>query len=255
MAQYRVLPKKYAICLFVIVSTLFVGMQDVRASIVTWQASSGLKPDEIANPYLLFDTAANDPVLSSGVLTIATTTNNERMGYRMEGSVLAMPAAPVIEFNMRMDSHQSIPYPHLRTGAAVGITTQNSVGNVVYIGIDEVFFLTTGGLQGPVASIDTDSSFHDYRIEVGGLVAGSSVSLFQDNVLVLSHELINDEPNYGNEASIFFGNNTTVAHGKSEWTSFQHNAAAVPEPTSFVVLGGLALAFGLAGWRRRNCNR
>ncbi len=210
-----------ATCLFLVA--------EVRADLVVWQASSGLKPDQIGIPYSLVDTASNDPILSSGVLTLDTSLDNELMVYSMTGSTLAMPAAPVIEFNMRMVS-QSTSFPLLRTGAAVGITTQNSVGNVVYIGIDEVFFLTSGGLQGPTASIDTDSSFHDYRIEVAGLSSGSAISLFQDDSLVLSHVLVTDSPNYGNEERIFFGNNTSVAHGASEWLSFQHNAAAVPTP-------------------------
>jgi len=221
-------------------SLLFVG--DVRSDTVIWEASSGLMPDQIGNPYTLVDTSVKDPILSSGILTIDTDIDSELMLYSMTGSTLAMPVAPVIEFNMRMDSH-STSFPTLRTGAAVSITTQNSVGNVVYIGIDEVFFLTSGGAQGPTANIDTDTSFHDYRIEVAGLSSGSTISLFQDNSLVLSHVLVTDAPNYGNEERIFFGNNTTVAHGTSEWVSFQHNAAAVPEPSSLFLVSTASLLF------------
>lgn len=231
------------------VMTCLVFAVNGHANTVIWQANSGLKPEQIANPYSLVDTAVNDPTLSSGILTIDTDIDSELMSYSMTGSALAMPAAPVIEFNMRMDSH-STSFPTLRTGAAVSITTQNSVGNVIYIGIDEVFFLTTGGSQGPTASIDTDSSFHDYRIEVAGLSAGSAISLLQDNSLVLSHVLVTDAANYGNEERIFFGNNTTVAHGTSEWVSFQHNAA-IPEPSSLSLLLVTTAGLLLCSWGRR----
>ena len=226
-------------------SCVFLVVQSAYCDVVDWNGSSGLYPDEITPQYSLFDTAINDPALSVGVLTLATNSDAELMGYSMNGASLAMPAAPQINFNMRMVS-QSTSYPSLRTGAAVSITTQNNVGNVVYFGIDEVFFLTTGGTRGPDAVIDTDSGFHAYRIEVEGLSSGSKISLFQDDSPVLTHVLVADSGDYGNEPRIFFGNNTTVAHGTSEWTSFQHNAAAIPEPSSLsfaifaLILGGFA---------------
>lgn len=230
------------------------GCTSARADLVTWQASSGLLPDQIGNPYTLVDTSANDPILSSGVLTLETSSDPELMGYRMSGAQLSVPSALFIDFNMRMVSSDSSS-PSLRTGAVVSITTQNSIGNVINFGIDEVFFLTTGGARGPSANIDTDSAFHDYRIEVSGLDAGSEISLFQDNSLVLTHVLVNDSANYGTEERIFFGNHTTVAHGESEWTLFQHNAAAVPEPSGFIASLGLFTAFGLFTRRRNRSSR
>ena len=234
-------------CLMTVAISLFF-VADAHSELAVWEANSGLKPDQIGTPYSLVDTADNDPVLLSGILTLDTDLDGELMLYSMTAAALAMPTAPVIEFNMRMDSH-STSFPTVRTGAAVSITTQNSVGNVVYIGIDEVFLLTSGGAQGPVANIDTDSAFHDYRIELAGLGPGSAISVFQDNSLVLSHVLITDTGNYGNEERIFFGNNTTVAHGTSEWVSFQHNAAAVPEP---IMLTMLTLVVPLILIRRRS---
>lgn len=227
----------------------------VQAALLTWDGGTGFEPDEISPPYTLFDSSVNDPVLSSGILTIDTDSNAELMGYRMLGASLVMPTAPRIEFNMRMGL-QSSSSPTLRTGAAVSITTQNSVGNVVYIGTDEVFFLDTGGVRGPSAMIDTDSAFHDYRIEVAGINSGAAISLFQDNSLVLSHVLITDAANYGNTPRIFFGNNTTAAHGVSEWTSFEHNAAAsvVPEPSSLFLMsiGLVFIAFSRKKQLRRS---
>jgi len=236
-----------ALLVTILLISLF-GSSHARGDLVTWQASSGLLPDQIGNPYTLVDTSANDPILSSGVLTLETSSNPELMGYRMSGPQLAMPSAPVINFNMRMVSSISSA-PSLRTGTVVTVTTQNSVGNAIYFGIDEVFFLTTGGAKGPSANIDTDTAFHDYRIEVAGLGAGSSISLFQDNSLVLNHVLVNDSGNYGTEERIFFGNNTTLSHGESEWTFFQHNAAAVPEPSTLISLG-LITTLGLFSRRR-----
>ncbi len=247
------LTHRYSAFVLTIVTTCLFFTLDVRADTVIWEASSGLKPEQIGTPYSLVDTASNAPILSSGILTLDTGLDSELMVYSMNGPALAMPTAPVIEFSMRMDSH-STSFPTLRTGAAVGITTQSSVGNVVYIGIDEVFFLTSGGFQGPSANIDTDSIFHDYRIEVAGLSSGSAISLFQDNSLVLSHVLITDNANYGSEERIFFGNNTTVAHGISEWVSFQHNAAAVPEPTSSLLLLSALMCTGIT-WKRTRSTR
>ncbi len=216
-----------------------------QAAVVTWDATSGLKPDQIASPYTLFDSASpEDPVLASNILTLTTDADTELMTYQMVGAALDMPAAPLIEFTMQVVS-QSTSFPSLRTGAAVSITTQNSVGNIVYIGTDEVFFLTAGGNRGPEnLTIDTDTTSHAYRIEVAGLGAGSTITLFQDNISVLNHVLINNAPNFGSEARIFFGNNTTLAHGVSQWSFFQHNAGAIPEPTTGAMLCFLLWATG-----------
>jgi hypothetical protein len=202
-----------------------------QAAVVTWNGASGLQPDEITQPYELIDSASpEDPVLSAGVLTLASDPNAELLAFKMSGDALSMPATPQVEFTMRMVSHSS-QFPLLSAGAAVTITTQNSVGNTLYIGIDEVFFLTTGGNRGPSAIVDTDSSFHDYRIEIAGLSSGSAITLFQDNIEILSHVLSSNPSNYGVGARIAFGDITGIARGTSEWTFFQHNAAP-PLPPS-----------------------
>jgi len=221
---------------------------NVTADMVMWNASSGQRPDEISAPYSLLDTSPNSPVLSAGLLTLQTDADAELMTYLMVGSELEMPGMPEIEFNMRMVS-QETSFPAIRTGATVSITTQNNVGSALYIGTDEVFFLTNGGLRGPSAAIDTDSAFHDYRIEVDGLAAGSQIRLYQDNLLAISHTLITDSGNYGPQARVLFGNQTTVAHGISEWTSFHHNAGvAVPEPSSFLLV---SMGWAMAVLRRK----
>jgi hypothetical protein len=237
--------KHVGVFVVAVVAVLSAGVTPVHAILLDWQATSGLKPDEIGTPFTLVDTsAANDPALSLGVLTLDTDADSELMTYTQAGATLDMSATPVIEFNMRMVSQSSIDFPLLRTGAAVGITTLGNAGTALYIGIDEVFFLTNGGLHGDDNNtIDTDGSFYDYRIEIDGLTAGSAVRLYQDNVEVLSDVLFNDSGNHGSGARIYFGNNTSVAHGTSEWTSFEHNALAVPEPGTCVlaILGLLTL--------------
>lgn len=228
---------RFHTCLFLLGLSIFIySAENARGDLVVWQGSSGLLPDQIVPPFSGFDSSPNDPSLVGGVLTLETNSDSELMGYSMTGQSLNIPVNPKIEFSMRMVS-QSSSFPLIRTGAAVSISTQNSVGNIVYFGIDEVFFLTTGGLRGPEAVIDTDASFHNYRIELGGLGSGDSISLFQDDSFILSHVLFTDAGNFGNEPRVFFGNNTTAAHGISEWTLFQHNAAAVPEPSSLMMLG------------------
>lgn len=64
-----------------ITSALLSGASVAGAATHRWDASSGLLPTQIAVPWTAIDTAAADPSLAGGVLTLATVSSAENMGY------------------------------------------------------------------------------------------------------------------------------------------------------------------------------
>jgi hypothetical protein len=82
------------------------------------------------------------------------------------------------------------------------------------------------GIDGPSATVDTDDSFHTYRIEVDDTsTAGTPIRVYQDELLILTDTLLGSGSNVTPEPRIWFGDGTTWAYGASRWRSFRHNAA------------------------------
>ena len=67
--------------------------------------------------------------------------------------------------------------------------------------------------------------------------------MFQDGSLVLTGSLFASTSDHGLVERIGFGEISTWAYGTSEWESFTHNAAVIPEPSTLtlVALSSLAL--------------
>jgi len=210
--------------------------------VTSWEASSGLTPDQVG--YGLFDSSVpEDPILSPTELTLANDALTETMYYRMDEADLLLPGTIEISFRMRFVSGASTFVG--RAPAGVFATTAPGVGVALYIGGDEIF-LNSGSIysRGPEnTGVDTDSSFHDYLIRIEGAASGSPASVFQDGNLVLAGASITSASDNGADNRIGFGEITVHAFGASEWQSFSHNAAVIPEPTTFTLLtlGSLAL--------------
>jgi hypothetical protein len=76
--------------------------------------------------------------------------------------------------------------------------------------------------------VDTDDTFHTYRIEVEGVNVGSGFKVFYDGVLTLNGALFvadeDEHPLIGwGDVDYNFGSS-----GVSEWQSFRHNASVFP---------------------------
>lgn len=214
---------KAALRLWRIFLVVVASLNIAHGANLLWEASSGLTPDQVG--YELVNSSSPEvPVLSSSVLTISNDSAPEVLSYRMSGPDLLFPDTIEVFFRMRYVSGSSSA--NGRAPAGVFITTAPNVGAILYIGSDEIF-LDSGSIsfRGPQnTNIDTDSSFHDYLLRIEGTVAGSVVSVFQDNQLVLSGVSFTSAASHGAVPRIAFGDGTSFAFGTSEWLSFGHNA-------------------------------
>lgn len=214
----------------------------------TWTASSGLRPDQIFPAWTLNDTASpENPVLSGGALTLATSPDVELMSYIQSGSLVDTSGDFYIEATVKRISGSSSSSN--RAPIAIGFTTVGSLGNILFIGNDEMFFLTAADAKGATASVQTDDAFHTYRIEVS---SSGAIKVFYDSVEKLTSATVNNSSINGSTPRVLWGEGTILASGTSEWQSVSHNALAqpVPEPPSFLLLG-VGAALLITGYRCR----
>lgn len=221
----------------------------LTAAVVTWTAASGLLPSETDPAWELSNFANPEvPVLTSSALVISTDDSNELMAYQQRDAALTIPPMLVIESEMRFISGSSAESNY--TSATIGFSTAvGSIGNFLFIGQDEIFLLDPGKVRGASAVVDTDDAFHTYRIEVDGVLAGSPINVYQDDILVLSGALVPDATSGNVGPRILFGDAFHV-EGVSEWKRLSHNAATVPESKTIM----LAVA-GMLGVLRRRRSR
>ncbi|VGO12917.1 hypothetical protein PDESU_01471 [Pontiella desulfatans] len=201
------------------------------ASVMSWNASSGLTPDQVG--YQLLDNASpENPTISSSVMTLSTSSANENMyfSYSEPTETLDFPGVFEASFTMRLISGSN-GYDG-RAPAGVFITVSNNVGSSLWIGQDELFMGRNFASKGPSVSVDTDGAFHDYLFRI----SGSSVSIYQDGSLVLSDSTLTAASEFGVNKRVAFGEATGLEYGTSEWKSFSHNAA-IPEPGTIALVG------------------
>ncbi len=209
------------VCAMLISSLPFGVARATSHSVVTlWEASSGDHPTEHAPlPWNLFDDATpEEPVLSGGILTLSTSVNAERMTYKQSAAEISMPSTLVIEFEMRMVSGSTSS--SARGPVAVPFAVSPSTGNGFQIDVDKVFLNVSNVVPDTPAFVDTDDTFHTYRIEV----TGSVITVYQDDVQILTGSTYTDPAVFGTDLLIGWGMNSSLSHGVSEWKSFQHNA-------------------------------
>lgn len=211
----------------------------VDADVVSWLGSSGVTPDAVG--YTLFDNSSpENPAFSTPTLTLQSDNVLEQMNYSMTGAQLDIPSQTVIDFEMAYISGFSNQV--FREVGLVLVTVAPDVTAALFIGDDEVFLLDGQLSRGPEnTSVDTNA-FHSYSLVVDGKTLGSSINVFQDGNLILTGAT------YSSGAAseiVLFGDGTTNAQGETQWKSFSHNAAAVPEPASGVLFlfGSVALSF------------
>ncbi len=213
-----------------------------QVSLDEWSASTGLPPDQKCPPYTLTDTAQpEDPTLfaspSPAKLTLSTDSNEENLFYIQTGPYINFSASTFIEARLRFVSGSSSLANF--TAAGIFFTTAPDVGNILWIGQDEIFLWSAIGIRGQTASVDTDGAFHTYRIEIE---TNGSVTVLQDGDPVLTGSTFN-APNFVDAPAIDWGDGTGSASGVSEWEFVRHNAgrgtppdcaACTPPPSGMV---------------------
>ena len=216
-----------ATALFVAASGL---ARPASALISRWEASSGLLPDEICQPFGLEDTATpEEPVLGATFLTISTDVDAEHMGYFHSGADVSFTDPLVIEARLRVLSGSGVVT--FRAPVEILFTLSPEFGNALYLDVDEIYVLSDNTTKGDSAVVDTDGAFHTYRIEVvvGGLNDGD-FEVYYDGVLTLTGTSFLSLPANGLEPRVSWGARTSFFHGTSEWEYLEHNAAVVDCP-------------------------
>jgi hypothetical protein len=190
-------------------------------SIVTlWDGATFLLPTELPIGYGFVDTAdPEDAILAGGVLTMATSQDSEVMYYFQSGAQITMPDDLVIEARMRLVSGSSVVA--YRAPAMIMFTTAPTIGNALFIGIDQVFLLSGNTTVGDTALVDTNDSFHTYRIEV----SGGAITVYQDAVQILTGSTFSDVSANGNGRRVLWGIASINSYGAAEWQTFEHNAS------------------------------
>ncbi len=201
-----------------LVATQFVQLIALSNNDVIYDASTGLLPDETCPKWTLWDTAnPENPLVSDGKLVISTSENSENMIYIQTD--LTIPYPLIIEARVKRLSGSTISTG--RDAIAIGFTTEPNVGNTLYIGDDEIFILDGRISRGDVALVDTDNSFHNYRIEVDST---GSIQVFYDDVLELTGTTFNYAGTHGPVERIYWGELSIWAWGTSDWELVKHNA-------------------------------
>jgi hypothetical protein len=168
--------------------------------------------------WTLYDTAfPENPVVSAGRLTLATSQDSENMYYIQTDVVVPDPL--VIEARVKRSSGTT--YSDARAPIVVAFTISPSVGNALWIGNDEMFLLAGNMVRGETAVVDTDNGFHTYRIEVDSTGA---IQVFYDDVLKLDGTVFTHTGANGLVTRVLWGDLSIHAHGASEWQLVRHNA-------------------------------
>ena len=231
---------------------LMLTMLGTTASAVeaTWTAASGLLPDQAGLGWALTDNASPEaPVLSNDVLTLQTSTNSELLHYSLDGAALDMDTATPYWIEARVkyvSGGQTAGW--WRAPIFLGIRAANGVLATLEIRSDLIFTRQGDNSLGQQAVVDTNGDFHTYRLELAGTAPGSMVNVYQDGLLVLSDNAAYDTTG---SARVFWGDASTLAFGRSDWTYVSTNLAAVPEPTPAALFAAGLGVLAMRARRRR----
>lgn len=218
-------------------------------TLYSWNAASGLFPDQVAptdGSITLTDTSSLDVFFDAGLNALTfpgDTVQSSALFYDLnfgDGSASA-PSNPLengyaINFEVRIDS--SAQFDNRRGAVAVSMRTGQSRYSLAG-GIDFIRMIRDFEVGSPIASVDTNDSFHAYRIEVDGVEPGSAIRLFQDGGLILNASTGLLDPGESQDIAFGFGEGSGIARGTSQWRSF--SVEAIPEPSSALFLGLVSL--------------
>lgn len=208
----------------------------------TWSASAGLLPDTDCFWHLITTNPAL-ATLGGGSLQIATGAPGDGHYYYEAGADLAIPDPWVIEARVRVDT--DLGTGQAATSAAIGFATAADVENILFIGAGQIYLWSSYFVIGPQATLDTQSAFHTYRIEV---TAAGAVSVFYDGTLTLSGVVYFDIA-FEDSTYLWWGDGTSHASGTSHWEYLAHNGHAFdgcPTPVPPTTWGGIKGLYGAA---------
>jgi hypothetical protein len=186
-----------------------------------WDASSHLTPDQVCPAWMLLNTESLPTPTLTGDTMVIETPGPDTLPYLFyQQNPTNFPDPFVVEFRMKLESGSS--NHDFRAPAGVQFFIAPDTGSTLWIDNDKIFLLSDVSVRGATSNVDTHLGFHTYKIEVHGR---KTVKVYYDGVLTLTDTSFK-WPNAGQ--GIFWGDVATEAFGRSEWTSFSHNAAPFP---------------------------
>ncbi len=165
-----------------------------------------------------FSASPESHYLRGDTLVLVTTDTAGTLEYFQSAPDIVIPDPLVIEAKMRFVAGNSIP---ARAPASLVCSYGLNTGNILFIKQDEIFLLSEYYIQGPTISVDTDDTFHSYRMVIH---ASHAIEVYYDDVLVLQGALTPENSSWGVTPSIAFGDDTYHAYCTSEWLYVRHNA-------------------------------
>ena len=194
----------------------------VPALDVNYDAASAVLPEQATPAWALTDTAAADPALAGGHVVLSTGPDAETMFYLQTPPDVQVEFPFIVEARVRYVSGTTSSF--VRTGCNIFVTTAPTVGNVLFIGEDEVFLLGGSSTRrGETARVDTNDAMHTYRMV---FQANGTISVLQDGNLILGGTAFSDASANGNEVHVGFGDGTSLASAVSEWEFARHGSVA-----------------------------
>jgi hypothetical protein len=200
---------------------IFVAPRVVHADpVLSWDAASGLTPDQLDPPYkLILSDGATAPVLEPDALRITTEQFAQNAFYLMTEPLVTTNRPFTVEFRVQLIS--GVSSVEQRGPIMLFITTSDATGTLLGIDIDQVFFMASSNERGAVAEIDTDEAVHTYRLEHDGT---GGFKLFYDDGEILTSSAFIDEGSHGTRMRIGWGEGSILALSDSRWVSFTHNS-------------------------------
>jgi len=206
---------------------LCVSIQTVTAQTTcfnsVYDASTNLLPSEIPLAWEeVIILGLGSSSVSGGVLTLTRPDPNKHYYYQQSGSAIQFPQRFVMEARMRYVS--GTVSDTLRLPVTIGFIADPLHSAGFQIGRDTIVFWSAPEVVGARIELDTDSAFHNYRIEMDSL---TSVRYYYDDSLIWSSPTV--PPGSGTGPVVWWGGVAGGVTGVSEWQFVRHNALTIPD--------------------------
>lgn len=217
------------------VASILAGPAEAQWYTHEWYTGTGLRPTETCPPWILFETANVEvPDYNPVRLRLSTSSSGEVMMYSQEGAGVPFQSEGSTHIQFRMRYVSGSTSDTTRRVASVLFQTGDPTprGNILWIGLDEIFLWSADAVIGARAFVDTDNAYHTYRINWS--MDTDSIRVYRDNVAtpVLTGVAIS-RPAWTSYPRIVWGHQFFGAQGESRWQLFSHNASWWPGGTDY----------------------